>query len=150
VCDEDCSPRDISPNQAYLIAVIPVIETAPHRLWAPTPRPYILIARPKGWPSFWPPRIKLPKLADSDDEVGTLDELTPRPSCALFRNSMSPSGDDPNPWYFGNEMTINGCQGWRSSASASPANDSTKPGKPRTSDRQPVPEDPNATTGTNW
>ncbi|KAH8789938.1 hypothetical protein F5882DRAFT_103309 [Hyaloscypha sp. PMI_1271] len=61
---------------------------------------------------------------------------------------MSPSGEDPNPWYFGNEMTINGCQGCGSSASASPANDSTKPGKPPTSDRQQVPEDPNATTGT--
>ncbi|KAE9369316.1 hypothetical protein N431DRAFT_380169 [Stipitochalara longipes BDJ] len=61
---------------------------------------------------------------------------------------MSSNGEDPNPWYFGNEMTIDGCQGWRNSAPASSANgDTSNSGKPPASDGQPPAQDPNANTG---
>jgi hypothetical protein len=60
---------------------------------------------------------------------------------------MTPNDDDPNPWIFGNDMTINGCQGLRASAPASSASGTTgNTGKPPASDRQPPAEDPNAKT----
>ncbi|KAE9378798.1 hypothetical protein N431DRAFT_553166 [Stipitochalara longipes BDJ] len=49
-------------------------------------------------------------------------EWAPAPSVtssSISSNTICFSGEDPNPWYFGNEMTINGRQGWRNSAPAS-------------------------------
>jgi hypothetical protein len=125
----------------------PVIASAPHEIWAQIIVLYITqeqASQAGGHRSG----LREQKLATSYDDDRSWLTSRPEDTASPGRSGMPPSGGDPNPWYFGNEMTIDGCQGWQPSASS--ANGSASSGKPPASDGRLPPDNPSATSDPSW